>query len=129
MSTKKTFGLGMPWEKEYGYAQGVRIDNMAWISGQLGHDEQGNLAEGMDKQFAYSYTNIERVLAGLEMSIDDVVEEVIYVLDMASAFEARSRYGQVFYKEPMQVASTIVVVQALAIPGQLVEIKVVAKKA
>lgn len=128
-STKiETQGLGMPWEDEYGYAQGVKKGDTVWIAGQVGHDEHGILGAGMETQLLYSYANIKALLEGFNMTMDHVVEEVLYVTDMAAAFEARKKYKQTLYFNPKAVASTIVVVAGLAIPGQLIEIKVVDKE-
>lgn len=118
--------LQMPWEEEYGYAQAVKKGNTVWISGQVGHDEKGTLAEGMDAQTFLTYTNIKKLLEGYGMSMEDVVEEVIYVTDMASGFAARKKYGRQFYADPRRIASTIVVVGGLALSDQLIEIKIVA---
>jgi len=129
INAKKELGtLNMPWEKEYGYAQAVKNGDTLWISGQLGHDELGVLADGMKDQFIKAYKNIGALLSKFGMIADDVVEEVIYVTDMASAFEARKRTGANFYPDPQRVASSIVAVTALALPGQMVEIKIIAKK-
>lgn len=117
----------MPWEKEYGYAQAVKNGDTLWISGQLGHDKEGKLVEGMENQFAKTYNNIRTLLNNFGMSEDDVVEEVIYVTDMQSAFEARKKMGIAFYPDPQRVASSIVAVSGLALPGQMVEIKIIAK--
>jgi len=119
--------LGMPWEKEYGYAQAVRHRDTAWVSGQLGHDESGTLLEGMENQMRQTYANIGSLLGGFDMKAENIMEEVLYVTDMATAFEARKKLGYEFYPDPMRVASTIVVVSGLALPGQLIEIKVVAQ--
>ena len=40
---KDAKGLGMPWEAEYGYAQAVKVGDTIYVSGQLSHDEEGNL--------------------------------------------------------------------------------------
>ncbi|GAA3754900.1 Rid family hydrolase [Flavobacterium ginsengiterrae] len=128
LNLKKELGtLQMPWEKEYGYAQAVKNGDTLWISGQLGHDKEGKLAEGMENQFAQTYENIKFLLNSFAMREDDVVEEVIYVTDMASAFQARKKLGKSFYPDPQRVASSIVEVSGLALPGQMVEIKIVAK--
>ena len=34
----ETFNFGIPWEKGYSYAQGVKVGNMIFVSGQLAHD-------------------------------------------------------------------------------------------
>ncbi|MFT3796155.1 RidA family protein [Flavobacterium sp.] len=125
---KKIQALHMPWEKEYGYAQAVQHKNTVWVSGQLGHDDNGQLLSGMENQMRQTYANIGKLLKGFDLKPDDVVEEVIYVTDMASAFEARKIVGYEFYPDPMRIASTIVVVGGLALPGQLIEIKTVARR-
>jgi enamine deaminase RidA (YjgF/YER057c/UK114 family) len=124
--TLETQSLGMPWEEEYGYAQAVKRGNTVWISGQLGHDDQGRLGSGMDAQMRLTYRNIKELLGRFGMGMDTIVEEVIYVLDTSSGFAARKQLGREFYTNPMLVASTLVQITGLALPGQLVEIKIVA---
>ncbi|WP_265130092.1 Rid family hydrolase [Chryseobacterium oranimense] len=119
-------GFGMPWEDIYGYAQAVRKEDTVWISGQLGHNEKGELAEGMEAQMKQTYTNIKELLSRYNMTMEDVVEEVIYAMDMTTAFEARKNLKTDVYTNPKSVASTMVGVSGLALPGQLVEIKIVA---
>ena len=127
-SEKQTQGLGMPWENDYGYAQAVKVGKMVWLAGQLGHDEKGQLAKNMDEQMKLAYQNIAKLLTGFDFTMEDIVEEVLYVTDMQAAFEARKKYGKEVYDDPKKVASTVIVVAGLALPGQLLEIKIVAKK-
>jgi enamine deaminase RidA (YjgF/YER057c/UK114 family) len=128
LKEKETQSLGMPWEREYGYAQAVRAGKTVWLSGQLGHDGKGVLADGMEAQMRQTYANVKKLLKAYGMTMADVVEEVVYVLDMQEAFAARKKLGRKVYPDPMQVASTLIGVVALALPGQLVEIKIVARK-
>lgn len=123
---KTAEGLGMPWEDIYGYAQAVKKGNTVWISGQLGHNKNGELAEGMEEQMKQTYANIKELLSRYNMTMENVVEEVIYAMDMTTAFEARKNFKTEFYNYPKSVASTMVGVSGLALPGQLVEIKIVA---
>lgn len=116
----------MPWEDIYGYAQAVKKGNTVWISGQLGHNKNGELAEGMEEQMKQTYANIKELLSRYNMTMENVVEEVIYAMDMTTAFEARKNFKTEFYDYPKSVASTMVGVSGLALPGQLVEIKIVA---
>jgi enamine deaminase RidA (YjgF/YER057c/UK114 family) len=125
---KETQTLSMPWEDIYGYAQAVKLGATVWISGQLGHDEKGSLAEGMEAQMIQTYSNVKTLLKRYEMDMEDVVEEVIYVTEMSSGIETRGKTGAKVYLNPKRVASTIVEINKLALPGQLVEIKVVAVK-
>ncbi|MCS4300908.1 Rid family hydrolase [Chryseobacterium sp. BIGb0232] len=123
---KTAEGFGMPWEDVYGYAQAVKKGNTVWISGQLGHNEKGELAEGMEAQMIQSYANIKELLSRFELTMDNVVEEVIYAMDMTTAFEARKNFKTDFYSNPKLVASSMIGVSGLALPGQLVEIKIIA---
>ena len=125
---KEVQGLGMPWEKEFGYAQAVKKGDTAWLAGQVGHDDKGVLAEGMEAQMMKAYANIQKLLAGFDMEMDDVVEEVMYVLDIGAAFNARKKHGNQFYPDPKRIPSTLIVVSGLSLPGQLIEIKIVARK-
>lgn len=129
LNTNKEFrNHNMPWEDVYGYTQAVRNGYTIWISGQLGHDESGQLLEGMEAQMRQSYKNIAAILTAFDAQIDDIVEEVIYVTDMASGFDARKILGKQFYPDAKRIASTIVGVTELALKGQTVEIKIVAKQ-
>lgn len=57
---KDTQGLGMPWEAEYGYAQGLKQDGMVWLSGQVGHNANGTVAPDMESRCARRTTIFER---------------------------------------------------------------------
>lgn len=127
MSTKEFKTFNMPWETIYGYVQSVKSGDTVFISGQLGHNSEGLLAEGMEQQFRQTYINISLLLKEYNLSADNVVEEVIYVTDMQSGFASRKRAGKEFYGDACVVASTIVAVNELALSGQLVEIKIVAR--
>jgi enamine deaminase RidA (YjgF/YER057c/UK114 family) len=104
----------------------VKKGETVWVSGQLGHDEKGILAAGMEAQIDQTYRNIKKLLEAYKMTMDDVVEEVLYVTDITAAFGVRKKIGPQFYPDPKRIASTIVEISRLAIPGQLVEIKVIA---
>ena len=139
-SDKSCFNFGLPWEREFGYAQVVRAGDLLFVSGQLSHDEAGQLvspapvdAHGrvtdtshMQEQVRQSYRNLGRILAHFGLSPDDVVEEVLYVLDMDAAFAASPPVRREFYgRQQPVVACTMVTTARLAFPEQLVEIKFV----
>jgi enamine deaminase RidA (YjgF/YER057c/UK114 family) len=127
MSKKEFKTFEMPWEKVYGYVQSVKHGDTIWISGQLGHNAEGILVEGMENQFRQTYENISLLLKAYGLDSDSVTEEVIYVTNMQEGFEGRKITGPEFYGEKCIVASTIVGVTELALPGQKVEIKIIAK--
>ena len=81
----------------------------------------------MGAQMAQSYANIKKVLANFGATMDDIVEEVVYVTDMDAAFAVAGPVRKEAFGGPPVVASTILVTPRLAFPEQLIEVKVVAK--
>jgi 2-iminobutanoate/2-iminopropanoate deaminase len=127
--SKEAKSLGMPWEKEYGYSQAVKVENTIYVSGQVGHDDKGNIqGQGnMEIQMRQAYANIKKVLAQYGASMDNVVDEVLFVTDMDAAFSARIKCKQEIFSGNPVLASTIVQIQRLAFPELLVEIRCICK--
>jgi enamine deaminase RidA (YjgF/YER057c/UK114 family) len=126
---KETKSLGMPWEKEYGYSQAVKVGDTIWLAGQVSHDDRGNIVglRDMEAQMRQAYTNIQKVLAQYGATIDNVVDEVLFVTDMDAAFAAAVKCRPEIFSGTPVVASTIVQIQRLAFPGLMIEIRCVAK--
>ena len=73
-------GSGMPWEQQYGYAQAVKVDDTIYVSGQLSHDDHGNMVgaaplddsgrirdySNMEAQMRQTYANAKKSLATLQ---------------------------------------------------------------
>ena len=127
--SKEAKSLGMPWEKEYGYSQAVKVENTIYVSGQVGHDDKGNIqGQGnMEIQMRQAYANIKKVLAQYGAMMDNVVDEVLFVTDMDAAFSARIKCKQEVFSGNPVLASTIVQIQRLAFPELLVEIRCICK--
>jgi enamine deaminase RidA (YjgF/YER057c/UK114 family) len=140
--SKETREMGMPWESSYGYAQAVKVGDTIYISGQLGHDSDGNIVgpapldehnrildhSNMEVQMRQSYENARLMLAKYGATLDNVVEEVLYVTDMDAAFAAAGPVRKAAYaSDKPAVASTILVTPRLALPTQLIEIKFIAR--
>jgi len=119
----------MSWEKEYGYSQAVKVENTIYVSGQVGHDDKGNIqGQGnMEIQMRQAYANIKKVLAQYGATMDNVVDEVLFVTDMDAAFSARIKCKQEVFSGNPVLASTIVQIQRLAFPELLVEIRCICK--
>ncbi len=97
--TKEAKGLGMPWEDDYGYAQALKVGNTIYVSGQIGHDDEGNLVgpapvdddgnildhSNMEVQMQQAYKNAKKILSYYGATLDNVVEEVLYVTNMDAA--------------------------------------------
>jgi enamine deaminase RidA (YjgF/YER057c/UK114 family) len=126
---KETRSFGMPWEKEYGYAQAVKVGDTIYLSGQVSHDDKGNIIglRDMEAQMRQVYTNIQKVLAQYGATMDNVVDEVLFVTDMDTAFAAAVKCRREVFSGTPVVASTIVQIQRLAFPELLIEIRCIAK--
>jgi enamine deaminase RidA (YjgF/YER057c/UK114 family) len=138
---REVANLGMPWEEQYGYAQAVKVGDTIYVSGQLSHDDAGNMVApapldqagriadhgNMGPQMAQSYANIEKVLGSFGAAMADIVEEVVYVTDMDAAFAVAGEARRAAYGGRPVVASTILVTPRLAFADQLIEIRVIAK--
>lgn len=126
---KESKSLGMPWEKEYGYSQAVKVGDTIYISGQVSHDDKGKIVgrRDMETQMRQAYANIQNVLALYGATLDNIVEEILFVTNMDAAFEAATKCRSEIFDGTPIVASTIVQIQRLAFPELMIEIKCIAK--
>jgi enamine deaminase RidA (YjgF/YER057c/UK114 family) len=138
---KEAVYFGVAWEDVYGYAQAVRHGNMLYISGQLSHDADGEFiapatldasgaiidTSNTEAQMRATYVNAARLLARFGATLDDVVEETIYAIDVDAAFAAAGPVRKAAYgaERPM-VASTLAGTTRLVVPHQLIEISMTA---
>jgi 2-iminobutanoate/2-iminopropanoate deaminase len=74
-----------------------------------------------------AYENIEKVLAQYGATMENIVEEVLFVTDMDAAFAARVKCRQEVFSGNPVLASTIVQIQRLAFPELMVEIRCTCK--
>jgi len=134
---KEAAYFGVRWEDAYGYAQAIKVGDTIHVSGQLSHDEKGNLIAPasldesgkpaefsmMEQQMRATYANAVKLLARFGATLDDVVEETLYVLDINAAFAAAGKVRKEAYGTARpQCASTLVGVTTLSFPEQLIEI-------
>ena len=126
---KETKSFGMPWEKEYGYSQAVKVRDTIYVSGQVSHDDAGNIVGRgeMEVQMRQAYANIQKLLAKYGATIENIVDEILFVTDMNAAFSADAKCRQEIFSGAPVIASTIVQIQRLAFPDLMIEIRCVAK--
>lgn len=117
--SKKTVNFGVPWETAYGYCQAVQVKDVVYLSGQLSPDSDGNLVapaeldasgrplnfSSMKAQMRQTYANAEVLLKKFGATLDDVVEETLFVLDIDAAFAVagevrKEMYGQSSRRTP-----------------------------
>jgi 2-iminobutanoate/2-iminopropanoate deaminase len=123
--SKDPKNLGMPWEKDYGYSQTVKVGDTIHIPGQAGHDDQGNiLGHGnTEVQMRQAYVNLKKVLAQYGATTENVVDEILFVTDMDAAFATVPKARKERFGPNPVVASTIVQIQRLAFPELMIEIR------
>lgn len=106
------------------YAQGWKVGDMVYTSGQLGVDmETGKLAEGVEAQARASMRNVGEILKAAGASYGDVVKTTIFVKDLADFKIVNTVYAEFF--DGVYPARSCVQVAALPMGG-LVEIEAVA---
>ncbi len=125
----QVFHLRPEGEKMYGFAAGVKVGNMLYLSGAIAMDDQfQTVAPGdMVGQLRAVYADIEKVLAVHGASFANVVKETSYVTDMDAFLAPEANAVRVaHYRDCAPPAATVVQVARLAFPDNLVEIEAVA---
>lgn len=123
---KQTFRSG-PYKDIF--AQGVKVGNIVYLAGQVGVDESGKPGADITEQTRLAYVNIRRVLAKFGATMGNIVDETMFVIDIA---EVMSNADSVFaaradaYGEVPEVSQTLVQVSALVMPKLKLEIKCIA---
>jgi len=107
-------------------AQGYRVGDLLFISGQAAIDGTGQIvgAGDFDVQAKQVFANLERVLQAGGSSLANVIKVTIFLRDMSNfskIVELRGRY----FKSPYP-ADTIVEVSSLYSPEALIEIEAIA---
>ena len=133
--------LDVPWEAEFGYAQAIRRGDTVYLSGQVAHDGPNLVAPApidatgvvtdfthLAAQMRQCYANATTLLRRFGASLDDVVEEVIFAIDIDAAYAAAGPVRSEAYAQARPVVtSTLIGVRRLAFPELLVEVKLTAR--
>jgi 2-iminobutanoate/2-iminopropanoate deaminase len=107
-------------------AQGYRVGDLLFISGQAAIDGAGHIVGvgDFDAQADQVFANLERVLRAGGSSLKNVIKVTIFLREMSNfdkVVELRGRYFT-----PPYPADTIVEVSSLYSPDALIEIEAVA---
>lgn len=115
-------------EEAYGFSQAVRVGDTIYVSGQTAFGDEGIVGKGdMAAQMKQAYASIARLLEGFGAKMDDVVDETLFVTDVAAAGAcARQVRGEV-YGERFEMASSLIGVAGLGAPDLMIEIKCTAR--
>ncbi|HHV22859.1 MAG TPA: RidA family protein [Propionibacterium sp.] len=109
------------------YAPAVLVDNVLYVSGQVGRDENKQLVEDKRGQFVQTFENIKRILDAAGASFDDIVDVSTFHTDMRDLplyMEVRDAYitSSDFYPTWTATGAHMIGHQ----PGCFIEVKVIA---
>jgi len=110
-------------------AQGVRVGNTLYLSGQVGMGEDGNIPDDIVEQTMLAYQHIAAVLTEFGATMDNIVDETFFVTSVAETMEhLEAVYGarEQAYGQKPEVSQTLVEVAGLLLPGLKLEIKCIA---
>jgi len=126
-SPRETFNLLPEIESRMAFTQAIKTGDTIYVSGTVGIDENGKFVSpnSMEAQLLQIYANIEKTLARFGATLDHVVAETVYVIDI----EDYKRIGikRRIYANRIPPTSTAVQISALAFPELLAEISAVAR--
>jgi 2-iminobutanoate/2-iminopropanoate deaminase len=64
------------------FSTGVKTNGFLFLSGQVGIDEGGKLADDFDLEVRQIFRNIEAVLSEQKLTFDNIVSVTVYLKDM-----------------------------------------------
>ena len=112
------------------FAQGVLVDDLLTLAGQIGVDANGETPEDLKGQMLVCYENIRVILTEFGATMENVVDESWFVTDVE---ECMQQVGDLFsarekvYGRKPEVSQTLVGVTALVDPALKIEIKCIAR--
>lgn len=107
------------WEKSVGYTQLVEANNTVYVSGII------SSASSYEDQLGDVYTQLVKLLETLDLTMDSIVKETIYTLDIEQ-LKRRNSLRKAFYNKNVYPSSTWVQVERLYFPQNLIEVEVIA---
>ncbi len=121
----KVANHGVAWEESFGYSQAFQAGDTLYLSGQLAHDDQGNLiGEGdFPRQMEATFENIEKLLAKFGATRRQIVDDQVIVVNLRQHFNDVITGHKAYFGDHRPASTTVGVVE-LALPGQLIEIAV-----
>lgn len=99
--------------------------DLIFISGQVGLDRNGKLAEGFEKQMKQTLANLKGVLEAAGSKLDGVLKTTVYLTDMSNVSDMNRLYAE-FFANRRPARATIGISQ-LPVPGALIEIEAIAE--
>ena len=66
------------------FSTGVKVNGFLFLSGQVGIDQDGNLADDFDLEVKQILKNIDAVLSEQKLTFNNIVSVTIYLKDMGN---------------------------------------------
>lgn len=110
------------------YSHAVEAGGFVFVTGQLATDPEDDslpVPDGIEAQTRKVMDNLQRVLAGMGLGFDSVVQVRIFLTDFAADYAAMNRLYATYFKPDRLPARTTVGVTHLARGGR-VEIDLIA---
>ena len=108
------------------YSQAVSFGDLLFVSGQLGIDITGNLAEAdIHSQTHQALENIQSILKAAGLGMDQVLKSTIFLTNLANFNIVNQIYGE-YFQAPFPARACV---QVAKLPKEaLIEIEVIAGK-
>jgi len=110
------------------YSQAVLVNNMLFVSGSIGIDQEGNLKDDIASQTKQCLLNIQNILEEAGFDLKDVVKTTIYLTHLENFAMVNYIYEDFLKELDTKPARSTVEVSGLP-KNALIEIDIIAIKA
>lgn len=124
MTERQRVSGNSPYEPIVGYCRALRVGSRVYVTGTTATDERGEVVGEGDAyaQTVQIFRNIERALAQLGATLQDIVRTRMFVTDISRWQEYGRAHGE--FLGDVRPCATMVEVSRLIDPRMLIEIEV-----
>jgi 2-iminobutanoate/2-iminopropanoate deaminase len=113
-----------PATPDYAHAMELRgAQRLLFVSGTMGLNETGKAGGSLDEQLVLIWSNLRRILAEADMTVDNIMRQTSYLRD--PSFAGQNQDARVAALGRRRIPTTTIVVQTLS-EDWLVEIEIIA---
>ncbi len=88
------------------YSQAIKVDNLIFLSGQIGIDSSGNLKNSLEEQVHQIFSNIKAILSKANLTLDAIIKTTIYITNI-NDFNLINEIYQSYFHAPYPARTTI----------------------
>lgn len=108
MTTEPAF-FAYPFDAAF--SEAVRIGDTLYLSGHIGDDDDGHIAQGFDAEVAQMMANVKASLARFEADFDALTSVRVMLADMGQVDRFNTLFAAYFADKPLPVCSAFGVMQ------------------